>query len=238
MPPISLAREWKRQRHASWRTLDTEFANGYMHALEGHLVSAPAFNPASNALFSAFRLTPLSDVRVVIMGHDPYTRQADAMGLSFSVPCGNRLPGSLRSIYDEVSCNVKAPIARCGDLTHWAQQGVLLLNSILTVQTGGPAGSHRNWGWEQFTDQVMMTVSKHRPNAVFCLWGRPAQRRVLALKSQGASPRLLLASHPDRRSASTALRARPGLSACGAFLGCQHFSKINKMLGSACEIRW
>jgi uracil-DNA glycosylase len=170
----------------------------------------------------ALRLTPLQQVRVVILGQDPYHGPGQAQGLAFSVPPEMRLPPSLRNIFKELQQNlgVEAPVN--GTLTHWARQGVLLLNTCLTVEDGR-AASHARWGWETLTDALITAVAKSKRPVVFMLWGAHAQtKKSLIDAAVGARQHLVLqANHPSPRSA-----LRPPVP----FLGCGHFKQAEEFL--------
>ncbi len=174
--------------------------------------------PPENLVFNAFRLTPFDKLKVVIVGQDPYHEPRQAMGLSFSVPPGIRVPPSLENIYKELSTDIRDfVIPSHGCLTSWALQGVLLLNAVLTVQAGA-AFSHRNQGWEEFTDQVIAAIDAQAFGIVFMLWGSAARNKGRAVDR---SRHLVLeAPHPSP------------LSAYRGFFGCRHFSKANAYLQS------
>ncbi|MBF1481685.1 uracil-DNA glycosylase [Prevotella pallens] len=132
--------------------------------------------PSEELIFNAFNLCPFNNVKVVILGQDPYYRKGQAMGLSFSVPDGVKLPPSLRKIYKEIEDDLRKSIPESGDLTRWAEQGVLLLNTTLTVRAGA-ANSHKNLGWQKFTDAVIKALSEHHEHIVFMLWGNNAKKK-------------------------------------------------------------
>ncbi len=181
--------------------------------------------PAPTHYFTAFNHTPFHKVKVVILGQDPYHGKGQAHGLSFSVPEGVKVPPSLKNIYKELSSDLKIPAPESGDLTNWAQQGVLLLNATLTVNSG-QAGSHQKRGWEQFTDHVFEVLNLHHKNLVFILWGSYAQKKG---KNIDKKKHLVLeAPHPSP------------LSVYRGFWGCKHFSKTNKYLQKmgATPINW
>ena len=172
--------------------------------------------PPSSLIFNALNTTPLNQVKVVIIGQDPYHGPNQAHGLSFSVQRGVALPPSLRNIFHELHTDLGVPIPRHGDLTHWAEQGVLLLNSVLTVEAGQPT-SHQKQGWEDFTDHVIDVLNQQREHIVFILWGAYAQR-----KGQRIDPNkhlILKAAHPSPLAANR-----------GGFFGCKVFSKSNNYL--------
>lgn len=171
--------------------------------------------PPMEDLFSAFSLTPLSNVKVVILGQDPYHNDGQAHGLCFSVKKGVDIPPSLENIYKELHEDLGCNIPSHGFLEKWAKQGVLLLNTVLTVRAHN-ANSHRGIGWEQFTDATIKILNEQDRPIVFMLWGRPAQEKKKMLTN---SKHLILeAPHPSP------------LSAYRGFFGCKHFSKCNKFL--------
>lgn len=171
--------------------------------------------PAAADIFNAFRLTPFVDIRVVILGQDPYHGAGQAHGLSFSVPAGVRLPPSLRNIYKEIERSMGVKMPPHGDLTPWARQGVFLLNTTLSVREGA-AGSHSGKGWESFTDAAISCLSDQRDNIVFMLWGSHAQKKEPLI--DGKRHLVLKAPHPSP------------LSAHRGFIGCDHFIKANSYL--------
>lgn len=168
--------------------------------------------PLSNDIFNAFHFTPLSKVRVVILGQDPYHERGQAEGLSFSVPKGVKIPPSLMNIYKELKTDLGLTIPNNGHLKKWADQGVLLLNTVLTVR-GGIAFSHRGKGWEEFTDAVIKAINEEDRPIVYLLWGQAAKDKVAMLTN--TRHLILTAPHPSPLSASR------------GFFGCKHFSKVN-----------
>lgn len=172
--------------------------------------------PPSKQIFSALNTTPLADVKVVILGQDPYHGPNQANGLSFSVQKGIALPPSLRNIFHELHTDLGIPAPRHGDLTKWATQGVLLLNSVLTVEAGQPT-SHQKQGWEAFTDEVIDVLNEQREHVVFILWGAYAQRKGQRINS-------------DRHLVLTAAHPSPLAANRGGFFGCKVFSKTNQYL--------
>ena len=174
------------QLHASWQAvLGDEFNKPYMQALRDFLMQEKVVGkiiyPPSPLIFNAFNHTPFDVVRVVIIGQDPYhgqdnKGQAQAHGLSFSVPQGVALPPSLQNIFKEIAADLSIKMGKTGDLTPWADQGVLLLNATLTVEQA-KAGSHQNRGWETFTDAAIAALNVQRENLVFVLWGSYAQKK-------------------------------------------------------------
>ncbi|RYE02211.1 MAG: uracil-DNA glycosylase, partial [Sphingomonadales bacterium] len=212
--------------HPSWlEPLRAEFADPYMAALRAFLLAEKAAGkrifPASANWFRALDLTPLEQVRVVILGQDPYHGEGQAHGLCFSVQPGVRTPPSLVNIYKEMEADLGIPRARHGFLEHWAEQGVLLLNAVLTVQMGA-AASHQGRGWERFTDAVIRLVNAKPEPVVFLLWGSHAQKKAAFVDSIDKGGRHLVLKAPHRSP----------LSAHTGFLGCRHFSQANAFLKS------
>ena len=171
--------------------------------------------PASEHIFNAINYVPYDKVKVVIIGQDPYHEPNQAMGLSFSVPKETDIPPSLQNIYKEIQSDVGATIPSHGDLTSWAKQGVLLLNSVLTVRRG-QANSHKNKGWEQITTKIIEKLNEREKPLVFMLWGRNAKEVGENINTQ--KHLVLTAAHPSP------------LSAYNGFFGCKHFSKANEFL--------
>jgi uracil-DNA glycosylase len=207
---------------ASWReALADEFAAPYMAALKSFLVEEKRLGkvifPRGADYFRALDLTPLGKVRVVILGQDPYHGDGQAHGLCFSVQPGVKIPPSLVNIYKEMQADLGIPPARHGHLDHWARQGVLLLNSVLTVERS-LAASHQGKGWERFTDAVIARVNAQESPAVFMLWGSYAQKKAAFVDAR--KHLVLKAPHPSP------------LSAHNGFFGSQHFSKANRFLES------
>ncbi len=170
--------------------------------------------PPQPALFAALRLCPLDEARVLILGQDPYFRAGQAHGLSFSVPEGVTVPGSLRNVYKEITDDVGMTPTRSGDLTRWANQGVVLLNTILTVRAG-TAGSHKDKGWEHVTDAAIQALNARAERVVFLLWGVPARRKAVLVT--GPQHVVLEAGHPSPMNPRGFLGSRP-FSACNAAL--------------------
>ncbi len=171
--------------------------------------------PHSKNWFKAFELTAFDKVKIVILGQDPYHGLGQAHGLSFSVVQGVKTPPSLGNIFKELHNDLNIDPSPSGDLTHWATQGVLLLNSVLTVEAH-QAASHANQGWEVFTDSIIKTLSEQKQHLVFMLWGAYAQKKALFIDKD--KHLILTATHPSP------------LSAHRGFLGCRHFSKANDYL--------
>jgi len=181
--------------------------------------------PPGKFIFSAFNHTPLTAVRVVLLGQDPYHGPGQAHGLCFSVPDGVPPPPSLKNIFKELHNDLGVEIPTSGNLTKWTEQGVMLLNATLTVRAH-EAGSHQGKGWEQFTDQVIRTISDLRAGVVFLLWGKYAQNKISLIDTNKHF--VLTAPHPSP------------LSAHRGFFGCKHFSKTNQILreNGLSEIDW
>ncbi len=202
----------------SWKPyLDAEFKEPYFQNLSQFLHQAynnKTIFPPKKEVFSAFSY-PFSAITVVILGQDPYHGAGQAHGLAFSVRPGVPTPPSLQNIFKEIHTDVGTPIPQSGNLEHWAQQGVLLLNNSLTVEAN-KAGSHRGRGWEEFTARVVRILSRDRDHLVFLLWGRDARNKKTLID---ANRHLILeAAHPSP------------LSAYNGFFGCRHFSKTNAYL--------
>ena len=213
----------------SWRVaLQSEFNQPYFKTLIQFLKSEKAkgkkIYPPGSLIFNAFDTTPLSDLKVVILGQDPYIKPSQAMGLSFSVPKGIRTPPSLKNIYKELNTDLGIPIVDHGDLTAWANQGVFLLNAALTVEAR-KSGSHLEKGWGQFTDAVIRLISEKREHIVFMLWGNFAKAKGQLIDD--SKHLVLKASHPSPL-------------ARGAYFGSKHFSQANTYLESKGlgEIDW
>lgn len=207
---------------SSWlKPLAREFEQPYMADLKQFLATEKALGkriyPAGADMFNAFNLTPLPTVRVVILGQDPYHGEGQAHGLSFSVPPEVKIPPSLRNIFKEIQLETGLPIPTHGNLRAWATRGVLLLNSILSVESGQP-GSHQGRGWEAFTDSVIELISRELKGVVFMLWGSYAQRKGRIIDRERHC--VLSAPHPSP------------LSAHRGFFGCGHFQTANEYLRS------
>ncbi len=208
------------QLHPSWlAVIGDELEKPYMQALRHFLKEEKAAGkviyPPSPLIFNAFNQTPFEQVRVVIIGQDPYHGPNQAHGLSFSVQNGVALPPSLMNIYKEISSDLNIKMSRNGDLSPWADQGVLLLNATLTVEQSN-AGSHQGKGWEAFTDAAIAALNAHREGLVFVLWGSYAQKKGAFIDE---SKHLVLKSvHPSP------------LSAHRGFFGNRQFSTINQYL--------
>ena len=201
-----------------WReALREEFLSEYFAKIKENLLAAKAREivyPPGNLIFNAFNLTPFERVRAVILGQDPYHGAHQAMGLSFSVPHGVRIPPSLVNIYKEIKSDLGISEPASGDLSYWAKQGVLLLNASLSVGANR-ANSHSGFGWQAFTDAVIKILSARRQNLVFMLWGNFAKAKSALIDAQRHL--ILTAAHPSPLAG-------------GAFFGCRHFSRCNEYL--------
>jgi uracil-DNA glycosylase len=205
--------------HPSWLdVLGDEFTQPHMEELRAFLAAEKAagrtFFPPALLVFNALWLTPFDAVRAVVLGQDPYHGPGQAMGLCFSVPDGVAPPPSLVNIFTELERDIGVPRPASGDLTAWAERGVLLLNAVLTVAPRSP-GSHAGKGWERFTDRVIRELSDGREGIVFLLWGKYAQQKAGFVDRQ--RHHVLEAAHPSPYSAS-------------GFFGCRHFSRANALL--------
>ena len=204
---------------SSWKNaLAPEFEKPYFEQLVRFLHqekgAGKVIYPPGSQIFRAFDLTPVDQVKVVILGQDPYHNPGEAMGLSFSVPDGVRTPPSLKNIFKEIETDLGIRMSGRPNLEAWARQGVLLLNSILTVEAGR-AASHRGIGWEEFTDAVIQYLSAHCEGIVFLLWGNFAKAKAALIDT--SRHHVLTAAHPSPLAG-------------GAFFGCRHFSKTNQLL--------
>lgn len=203
---------------SGWKeALREEFLSEYFAKIKENLLAAKAREivyPPGNLIFNAFNLTPFERVRAVILGQDPYHGAHQAMGLSFSVPRGVRIPPSLVNIYKEIKSDLGISEPESGDLSYWAKQGVLLLNASLSVGANR-ANSHSGFGWQIFTDAVIKILSARRQNLVFMLWGNFAKAKSALIDAQ--KHLILTAAHPSPLAG-------------GAFFGCRHFSRCNEYL--------
>lgn len=202
----------------SWKSiLKDQFSEMYFHDLTKFLSKQSNVFPAMHQIFNALNLCPFGSIKVVILGQDPYHDEGQAMGLSFSIPADRtKLPSSLLNIFKEVESDVGIVRAgKNGDLTRWAKNGVLLLNSVLTVKPHTP-NSHAGKGWERFTDYIVKQINSRLTNVVFLLWGKFAEKK--AARVDKSKHCVLKAPHPS------------GLSASRGFWGCRHFSKANAFL--------
>lgn len=212
MREIKIEPSWKRQ-------LEEEFSKPYFSALTQFVheeYSQHQCFPPGKLIFNAFNLCPFDKVKVVIIGQDPYHDVGQAHGLSFSVNDGVPFPPSLQNIFKEIESDLGTPVPASGNLTRWAEQGVLLLNATLTVRAH-QAGSHQRRGWEEFTDAAIRALSRERANLVFILWGGYARSKVSLIDT---SKHLVLQSvHPSPLSANR-----------GGWFGNRHFSRANTYL--------
>ncbi len=204
----------------TWRNILAEelgkpYYSRLISFIQQQRTSGQTIFPEEHHMFRAFELTPLKSLKVVILGQDPYSNEGQANGLCFSVKHGQPIPPSLKNIFVELKDDVGTACFQDGDLSNWANQGVLLLNTILTVAKGKPL-SHAHQGWEQFTDCVISCISKFKENVVFILWGTAAKKKELLIDK--GKHKILIASHPSP------------LSAYRGFFGCRHFSKTNDYL--------
>ena len=208
--------------------LDKESEKDYFLELNDFLDkeenSGKTIYPAKEKVFEIFKILSPEKVKVVILGQDPYHGEGQAQGLSFSVPDGMKLPRSLRNIYKELEADLEIK-KESGDLSHWAKQGVFLLNAVLTVEKAKP-GSHQNKGWEIITDKVIQLISEHNKNVVFVLWGKYAQNKAVLIDSEKHN--IIKSPHPSP------------FSAYRGFFGSRPFSKVNKYLSGngMSKIKW
>jgi uracil-DNA glycosylase len=204
----------------SWKiALKELFNKPYFNQIAEHLKAEKALDkiiyPKGPYIFNAFKQTPFDKVKVIILGQDPYHNPQQAMGLSFSVPNGVKPPPSLVNIFKELNKDIGMPIPATGDLSHWAKQGVLLLNAVLTVRANEPA-SHAKIGWMDFTNDVIHLLSEEKKGLVFILWGNFAQQKIKLINP--SKHKILKAAHPSP------------FSAYNGFFGCKHFSATNEYL--------
>jgi uracil-DNA glycosylase len=211
MSNVKIEESWKR-------TLSAEFEQPYFQVIttfvRQEMAAGKTLYPPGPLMFNAFAQTPFDKVKVVILGQDPYHNAGQAMGLSFSVPKEIKAPPSLVNVYKEIKADLDLPIPAHGDLTGWAQQGVFLLNAILTVEAGN-AGSHQKSGWQFFTDAVIKRLSAEREHLVFMLWGNFAKQKAVYIDKN--KHLILTAAHPSPLAGN-------------AFSGCKHFSQANEYL--------
>jgi uracil-DNA glycosylase len=210
-PDVQIEPSWKE-------VLKAEFDKPYFRSLIAFLKQEKAegqtIYPPGKLIFNAYALTPFNKVKAVLLGQDPYHGYGQAQGLAFSVPQGIAIPPSLVNIYKEMRDDIGYTIPNHGNLEHWAREGILLLNTVLTVRAAQP-NSHKGKGWEQFTDATIRAVSERKDKIVFLLWGKPAQTKIPLID---ASKHLILTA------------AHPSPMAQGAFFGSRHFSKTNEYL--------
>lgn len=214
----------------SWETVlagekEKSYFQAALNFVKQERANGKIIYPPQADIFNALKFTPFDQIKIVIIGQDPYHNPNQAHGLCFSVRPGIALPPSLKNIFKELHDDLDLPIPKNGSLESWAKQGVLLLNTLLTVEAGKPL-SHVNIGWEKFTDKIIQTINEHAHNIIFLLWGSPAQRKGAIVDRN--RHHILLATHPSP------------LSAHRGFLGCRHFSKANALLRKMgkSEIDW
>ena len=205
--------------HESWKeALIDEFGKPYFADIKKFLVEEKSTNevyPPGSLIFNAFNKTPFDQVKVVLLGQDPYHGPGQAHGLCFSVPKGIAPPPSLMNIFQEIHTDIGLPIPNHGNLEAWASQGVLLLNATLTVRANKPL-SHQGKGWETYTDRVIQVLSEKKKGLVFLLWGKNAKAKEVLINT--SKHFILKAAHPSPYSADF------------GFFGCKHFSKTNEIL--------
>jgi len=207
------AKEWEKTYFENLlKFIDSEYKNKVIY-------------PPKEEIFNAFKLTDFKDIKVVILGQDPYHGPGQAHGLAFSVKSGMKMPPSLNNIFKELASDLHIPKPINTDLSKWAKEGVLLLNTVLTVREKSPK-SHENIGWERFTDFIIKTINDRKDKIVFLLWGNNAKSKAKLITNK--THLILTAPHPSP------------LSAYQGFFGCKHFSKANKFLkaNKKAEIDW
>lgn len=210
----------KKNIHSSWKKfLNPFFASDSFKNIENFVANEKAkgktIYPKEEDVFQMFNLISFEEIKVVVLGQDPYHGAGQAHGLSFSVPIGQKIPPSLKNIYKELQTDVAFQIPNHGNLNSWAKQGVFLINAVLTVNAKEPA-SHKKAGWESFTDFVIETISREKENVVFLLWGNFAKKKANLIDAE--KHLILEAAHPSP------------FSAYNGFFGCKHFSKTNAYL--------
>lgn len=211
---VNIEHTWKE---ALQEEFDKEYFSSLASRLHTEKREGKVIYPPGNMIFRAFDLCPLPDVKVVILGQDPYHGDGQAMGLSFSVPDNVPAPPSLKNIFKEIENDLGVKMSGKPNLEKWARQGVLLLNAVLTVRAGEPT-SHASIGWQTFTDAVITRISGEREGVVFMLWGSYARSKAELI---------------DRSKHLVLQAAHPSPLARGAFFGCRHFSQANKYLSAA-----
>ena len=214
---------------SSWlKILNDEFEKSYMKNLSIFLNNEKNNNkiiyPPGSKIFNALNLTPFTSVKVIILGQDPYHGQNQANGLSFSVEIGNKIPPSLQNIFKELNSDLNILPSQHGDLSNWAKQGVLLLNTILTVESSKPS-SHSNKGWEIFTDKILHSLSSLKENLVFILWGKKAQEKISLIDE--SKHKILKSPHPSPYSANNGFFGSQPFSKTNFFLESKNIDKIN-----------
>ncbi len=211
---VRIQQEWKEALEEEFKK---DYFKNFVEYLHKEKESGKVIYPPGSLIFNAFKLTPFNNVKVVILGQDPYHNPGQAHGLSFSVPEGVIAPPSLKNIYKEIESDLGISMqGKSGNLEGWARQGVFMLNAILTVRAG-VAASHSRIGWEKFTDAVIQTLSDKKNGIVFMLWGNFARSKKVLIDSTKHT--ILEAAHPSPLAG-------------GAFFGCRHFSRCNQVLTS------
>lgn len=210
---VKIEQEWKEVLKNEF---EKEYFSGIVNFLHKEKGEGRTIYPPGSLIFNAFRLTPFSKVKVVILGQDPYHGPGQAHGLSFSVPDGVTPPPSLKNIYKEIESDLGITLKKNGNLEAWANQGVFLLNAVLTVRAA-QAASHGNIGWNLFTDSVIKAISDQKNGVVFMLWGNFARTKSELI---------------DHSRHCVLEAAHPSPLARGAFFGCRHFSKANAYLAA------
>jgi uracil-DNA glycosylase len=209
-----------------WQEIKNEMQKPYfVQIMEKLLKAYPNYVPDYSSILRAFVETPIDNVKVVILGQDPYPTKGNANGLAFAVNQGVKIPKSLANIFKEIQSDIGITASPCPTLIPWAKQGVLLLNTYLTTELGKPM-AHHDFGWEQFTDKVISILNSHNSPKVFMLWGNQSQKKQSLITS--SKHLVLTATHPSP------------LSAYRGFFGCKHFSKANRFLkeNDLPEIKW
>ncbi len=221
MSEIKLEKSWLEY-------LKAEFKKSYMKDLSIFLKSEKlnkkTIYPPGSKIFNALNLTPFQKVKVVILGQDPYHGKNQANGLSFSVENGIKIPPSLQNIFKELHSDLNISPSKNGDLSNWAKQGVLLLNTILTVEASKPS-SHSNKGWELFTDKILKILSLKKENLVFILWGKKAQEKTLLINEK--KNKIIKSTHPSPYSANNGFFGSKPFSKTNSFLESKNIDKIN-----------
>jgi uracil-DNA glycosylase len=208
---ININKDWETFLR---KELDSSLFQSILNTIKNERKTYNIF-PKDNDIFNAFNYTKLDNLKVVILGQDPYHGRGQAHGLSFSVPNNMKTPPSLKNIFKELNTDLELPISKSGNLEKWAKQGVLLLNSTLTVREKEP-GSHQKIGWEELTDSIITKISNDKSGIIFLLWGKFAQEKSMLINNK--KHYILTAAHPSP------------FSAYRGFFGCKHFSKTNEIL--------
>lgn len=208
----TLTNDWSEKLNFIFKQ---DYCQHLLEFLDDESAQNKTIYPPKDQIFNAFDLSSFNNTKVVILGQDPYHNEGQAHGLSFSVPKGISIPPSLKNIYQELELDLNIKPSKNGDLTHWATQGVLLLNSVLTVEKNSP-GSHAKSGWVDFTDTVIDILNEQKQNLVFLLWGAYAQQKIELIDQ--SKHLVLTAAHPSPFSAHK------------GFFGCKHFSQANDYL--------